>query len=185
MGSSSSAAGELRERPERHERDLARPARASSTMSCGAAAPARDRRLRQLRVPEPVRPVRLRRDLERPSQRRLAAEATSTSARPASSSTARVFRATSASPRSRMHVTATRSASGERGVQERQRVVDPRVDIEDQRHPAHGQASEAMTARSARPSGSDPAEAIVSWKSRSTSTGTSAGATPVNPRASR
>ena len=37
----------------------------------------------------------------------------------------------------------------------------------------------------ARPSGSDPDDVIPSWKSRRTSTGTSAGATPANPRASR
>ena len=59
------------------------------------------------------------------------------------------------------------------GVQQRQGVVDPRVDVEDERcrHPV----IVPSTARAARPSGSAPDEAIASWKSRSTSIGTSAG----------
>ena len=67
--------GEVRERAERHERDLARPARAVSTMT---SAPCRSetgrRRRRQLRVAEPVRPVRLGRRLEGADERLLAPE---------------------------------------------------------------------------------------------------------------
>ena len=143
--------GQRGQRPQRHERDLARPAArlVDDELGCGSCGQG-DGRLRQLRVADPVRAVRLGRDLERPSQRCLAADG-DLDVGPAGQLQHR--------PRVPRDVGQRRVARQARhrdelrlrargGVQQRQRVVDPRVDVEDQRDAVHGQASEAMTARS-------------------------------------
>ena len=142
---------EVRERAERHEGQLAGPAPSLVDQQVhGVAFGQRRRGRRQLRVAEAARPVRLGRRLEPADERHLATERDLDVAaagqledrQGVGRDLSRVDVAGDAGHRDQFGV-------GRRGgVQEGERVVDPRVDVEDQRgairHAAVRRAAESL-----------------------------------------
>ena len=168
--------------------------RASSTISCGP------NRLGSpgsggsggVRVPDARRPVGLGRDLERADERHGRPIATSMSRAPREREhgpgvavgvgrgrRCRTGRSRPRSPpRARRRRRAARACRRSRCRRPGAAEIRSRATV---RRPRPGRGPRAR----ASPSGSDPDDVMASWKSRRTSTGTSAGATPARPRASQ